>query len=56
MFSFSYDFKGYSSLWLLQSIGYMPPVVHYVLEPNSYPLVCTSHSPTAVLPLPTGNR
>ena len=37
----------------LQNIGCIPRVVQYILEPVLHPTVCTSPSPTPVLPLPT---
>ena len=46
-------------LQLLQNIGSNTHVVQYILEPILlHPIVCTSHSPTPILPLPppTGNH
>ena len=40
-------------LQLLQNIGYIPHFVQYILEPILHPTVCTSHSPTPILPLPS---
>ena len=41
---------------MLQSIGYLPRVVQYILEPVSHMEVCPSYSPTSILPHPpTGN-
>ena len=39
-------------LQLLQNIGYIPHIVQYILQPILHPIVCTSHSPTPILPLP----
>ena len=36
---------------ILQNLGYIPHVVQYILEPILYPMVCTSHSATPILPL-----
>ena len=44
-----------SHLQLLQNTGSIPHVVQYNLESILYPTVCTSHTPTSVLPFPTGN-
>ena len=39
-------------LQLLQNIGYISRVVQYILEPIVHPVVCTSHLPIPILPLP----
>ena len=46
-------------LQLLQSIGHIPCIVKYILEPILNQIACASHSPTLILPLftppPTSN-
>ena len=40
-------------LQLLQNIGYIPHVIHYILEPVLHPTVCTAHALTPVAPPPS---
>ena len=61
LFHFYLIFKNFYTILkftfhLLQSIGYLPHVVQYILEPVSHPTVCPSYSPSSILPHPpTGN-
>ena len=43
-------------LQLLQSIGCIPCVVQYILEPVLHPIVCTPLSPTPISPPSTGSH
>lgn len=51
LFNCLYILKVTLHLQSLQSTGYIPHVVQPSLEPILYPMLCTSHSPTLILPL-----
>ena len=44
-FNFTQSLKVTFNSQLLQKTAYIPRVVHYILEPILYPVVCSSHSP-----------
>ena len=52
LFNFLYMFKVTLHLQSLQSTGCIPRVIPPILDPILYPMLCTSHSPTLILPLP----
>ena len=51
LFNCLYILKATLHLQSLQSTGYIPCVVQSSLQPILHPMLCTSHSPTLILPL-----